>query len=1105
MTNAKLLVAALPLVGLTVFGGDQAFVFTAGSENGEGVFRTVWDDGSIVEHRVTVGREQERKFDLPDALIDFRGLMFHQGKHGGKYHVRPRIKRYGDNRKLEPEGVALTNGWNALPSASQHALRVDVVENPDGGHALWLDGAWMTNIRNRKNPAAKLAKVVFEAKNGATVKPITPLFKEAKASGKWPVELPLDLAFRPNLGKVADVAICKKVKGSWALECEEYLGRTTVDAYPYAIHFSVPAAVYSQAKVRFALDPDPKKTAIANFRLAYFLDYGSGSVMVSDSPLDLTGGVPASAKKVGTDRIGGKEVPIYEMTVALRPEKLVDVAAREEYIDFEVVGPTVKGGKQYPDPERKSAFRIHALSLVKASVALDETDDPAHPGHIFTIDERGKRIAFTAKPQVAGGSVRTRWTCRDVHGRELFRGTEREIDLDRIDEPGLYSFFIEAEGDDGYVLRHEMRAALVVPSGRVSAKTESPFGTWVWLGGHGTPDKWETLAIPLQKIGVRKCTFRDIPKEIQEKYDLTFTGHVYAPRESTFDPKTGHFKPQGDLDGEAAFVKELQKQVDAAPFANHVLVWHESSPRSGVPPELHGDPAPEVTEKDRARAAYLNEVGRLVHKHFPKLRLQIGNSDNSMGAMSIMYRAGAKPEYFDSLGNEDACQSFCPEMLSTGGPQASKIERDAVRRLTGRTVKIDACYEFGSRRDPTLGERLQAAWFMRDAISCLADGYTLMMLPSMYDGRYGYYDSLWGAGSMARRMPYLQPKQLLVAAAALTKALDGVTFVRELDTGSTTVYAFLFKRMDGRYVTACWCSRGEAEIDLGLSGSAEAMDMYGHSIGLNRGVWPFGKRVVACGECPAYVISDRPAESAKIVKRTFEHGARLAAKGVKIGSFDSAEKVTLRPEPKLKSESKHSLPVLVPGKFEVETVNDPERGASLKVMLGEKTTNVTEYVTEYTTVRLKEPMEMPGRPCAFGVWVKGNSSWGRIRFEFTDAKGRVFGCYWRAGGWNPFDWPAVYAVNFDGWAFVSGSLDNSPLHWDDTLGLVGNAPSWPWRQISGPDFVTGKVYDYPIRLTAISVSVNRSKFTLIDGFKPSDPSILLNDVVSIELPDKMVK
>ena len=302
-------------------------------------------------------------------------------------------------------------------------------------------------------------------------------------------------------------------------------------------------------------------------------------------------------------------------------------------------------------------------------------------------------------------------------------------------------------------------------------------------------------------------------------------------------------------------IAALQKQVDAAPFANHVLVWHESSPRSGVPPELHGDPAPEVTEKDRARAAYLNEVGRLVHKHFPNLRVEIGNSGASVGAVVRPLRVDKSvAECYDRVSTEICAQTIPPERLIDVGLQGLIIARDAFEAIAGKRPRMNGCYEFAYRPERELGERRQAEYYVRDLLVCLSHKFDLISPGVLYDVPSPYYSTVWGAAGILLCEPYGYPKQAYVAYGALTYALDGVKFVRELDTGSTTVYAPLFVRADGKYAVALWCARGEGEMTFGdLAG--EVRTMIGRTHPLKSG------DAVAFSEEPTYVVFDRKPET----------------------------------------------------------------------------------------------------------------------------------------------------------------------------------------------------------------------------------------------------
>ena len=79
---------------------------------------------------------------------------------------------------------------------------------------------------------------------------------------------------------------------------------------------------------------------------------------------------------------------------------------------------------------------------------------------------------------------------------------------------------------------------------------------------------------------------------------------------------------------------------------------------------------------------------------------------------------------------------------------------------------------------------------------------------------------------------------------------------------------------------------------------------------------------------------------------------------------------------------------------------------------------VEPLVSEYTFLKAVEPVAAPGSAAAVGLWVKGDSGWGKIVFEIEDARGTV----WRTEGtWH--DWPGDLAIHFDGWRFLRYPID----------------------------------------------------------------------------------
>ena len=145
--------------------------------------------------------------------------------------------------------------------------------------------------------------------------------------------------------------------------------------------------------------------------------------------------------------------------------------------------------------------------------------------------------------------------------------------------------------------------------------------------------------------------------------------------------------------------------------------------------------------------------------------------------------------------------------------------------------------------------------------------------------------------------------------------------------------------------------------------------------------------------------------------------------------------------------------------------DDGEQGPCLELAL-EKTGEMPAVVAEYTALKLKTPAPIPGRPHSIGMWVKGDSSWGRIMWEMEDAKGERFRS---SGGYDGGDWGNYSALDFDGWCFMRFPITNdSPfVHIEPGTG----AKQWEGK---GGD---GRL-DYPLKLTGIYVITHRQSLSL---------------------------
>ena len=360
----------------------------------------------------------------------------------------------------------------------------------------------------------------------------------------------------------------------------------------------------------------------------------------------------------------------------------------------------------------------------------------------------------------------------------------------------------------------------------------------------------------------------------------------------------------------------------------------------------------------------------------------------------------------------------------------------------------------------------QAEWHTRDDLVCLAHDFKLISPGILFDCCNGYYNGLWGGAGLLRRAPYVYPKRAYVAYAVLTKVLDDVKFEKALPTGSGTAYAYQYKRADGKWVTALWFHRGEGAMEVESVGGT-LTKMYGQESALAK-----GKVEVEVTGAPIYLTTAKPLAGVKIVKRAFKQDMALAAKAKVASAMDKAELFeALEPDPQVESTHHNYFPYLKPSKFTMKMVEDAEKGACVEIALdpaNEK--KYTEYVTEYTTLRFKEPVAIEGEPELIGVWVKGNSNGGQLRFEIEDADGEVFKNLSTGPEWccDIMDWPGNLAVGFDGWSFVYQTLGPTKL-------IPTHSPG-PYKEqwvSCGGD----KKIKFPIKVRAITIGALRHLFT----------------------------
>lgn len=1065
-----------------------------GSVKADALKRTVEKDGIKTPEMVP----------MADGWIEFTGagLRF-------QYHSRPYLKRY-----TEAQQADLAKAWEMLPAASQCWVPLELRADAAGA-ALWMNGRFCGRVSSE----SRLSAVSFKLEADGAVRNER-MFTRAD-SGMF---LPLDVRriARPGVMKGArvslksgaqqvnkvpmvvadgaghaDVGMAKEMQGSRGLEENENTSRTSLDGMPESLHFSVPQAFYQRAWVLCAVDPDVKKDPVLTTRLTRFGIWGRGGAMADTTltlPRDKKPG--DNIQQVGSVEYTAEQrqikIPLYLVRVDLKTGDILDILADQEdpyapmkigpYLDFEFLGKC--GGlevqndqRRKPVPTSTSAVHIFGVTLEKAPVDLRLR--PSQPGNIFHHDETPE-TTFAIRANVAG-SYELRWEITDVGGQVLVShakpvelpsvGSEADVNLPlSMPDAGWYGLSVTLADAGGHaLLRHQAAFALLGQDTR-TAGYESPFGTWWFSGAHYTTQDPAVAGPMLFKAGFRRTTMSWTKASEQD----------LAPWKLSLNQIQWPFR-LADLKNwpaaEARAELVIREKLKRFPHCQYIDLFHESYDPRVYPPEIYGETYVAQDAALATREAELFELGvkaaKFIRAKFPQLKIIAGNSGGSSGMIAVMLRRGFPRELIDYLGSEVTGQTFAPEKLVPHSTAGIWLMGETARKFS-YDIPLAGCFEFTSRAERDLGAQRHAEWYAHDMLMGLAYRFPTISPAGLEDVGNCYYDKLWGASGLCQRRPLHYPKPAYVALATLTKVLDSVRLVRQMPSGSASVHALEFERGNER-VYALWTPRGECELEFEFLTDTAVIqvEMYGRQRSLKSN----GKRfTITAASAVNYIISPIPATKITAGKRAFPNHQPSALTHV-ISRMDDLTQWQLAP-----TEQAISTPLRRPGKFELRQVTDAEQGACLELELKHEG-EVPHVVGEYTALRLKQPLSIPGKPHTVGVWVKGDSSWGRIFWELEDARGERWSSSKDLDGG---DWGNQAALDFEGWCFVTFPLiRESPARQVEPGGGIGQ-----WQGNADG------ILDYPLKLVGLYVQTHRQSLDLTQ-MKPVTENIRLKDVSAI--------
>ena len=960
-----------------------------------------------------------------------------------KLYTRPYLQwRYEDHQI-----ASLLGDWDRQGTdVADHTFEFQII-----GNQLWIDDNFYCNIPGD----GPVRSVKIGSGYPWSEFKVLPL---KKLENGLTLDVPLPTAFNGYF----PTALCQENKGTYMLECDGYLSRSPFDGARDCYLRSIPKAQYNRAIVTYSMDGDPEKSTDLTLRLTQFNRNGGRS--------------PAAMAQatMTLPRIKEGEIRTVEMDLPIGDiQDIVFMEKHRDAMDVEVLGGLYEKNQyymgRYNKPAiRRSSVRVHGVKLIKSPATLIIRNGIL--GNLFYIYEDVHVTAEMAA--VRPGNYTLVWLVKDSDGNVVEQATDevrfsaagekKEIKhAFRKRDVGYYEYTATLKEGSRDLVTFNGSYVCIPPDTR-KAGYESPYYGWNFDGSHGAfkgKEQWGEL---FKRFGIRRTMLRGkYTEEGLKEYKLLQGQFPHNPRGTDAD-----------------IAKRIRKLVADSPHATQAIIFHESG-NGPFPLELIGgktEITPEQEKRDKAKFDQAMRLARLWRENAPHIKLVIGNSGESVGLIAQLFRQKFPRELIDAMGEESVGMTMPPEASTA---MAYWKLRELARIYGYKDLMPEACYEWKSRtgRYATPGTDFSS----RDRLIALAWGNKLVPIGMGVEYDNSYYNTIWCGGSFSRN-PLTQPRPGALVNCIFTQVFDQVQFLRMIPTGSLTAYALEFKRAaDGRFIYALWTARGNVKGAITFPAGTKAT----HITTLGKEKVCSGTEVL--GPVPFYIVADKKMESVQVeMQRTFANEPGDPARATVAAPMDNADIWTL-----VTGEDKRLLPagdskfLRRPGKFTVSTVKDDLKGDCIEVKLVPEG-DCPALISEYGFLRMKTPVEIAGTPDTVGVWVKGNSSWGKIFLELEDADGDVWLSAGSGGyGCNTYDWPGLMDLNYDGWHFLQMPLTaKSPVK--------NHSPGdnhWQWQRERTGD---GKL-TYPVKVRGVGFMLNRKSLNILEMEDVKDLSIRLKD------------
>ncbi len=713
----------------------------------------------------------------------------------------------------------------------------------------------------------------------------------------------------------------------------------------------------------------------------------------------------------------------------------------DQFLEFELTKPLALV-RSYPDPiyygyhpvGPPSSVHVVGITLEQGNFSYEVKpkqtgfvfERPEAPAYAVSVTNTGAK-ALTAKVTLQSksydGSEQKTVSGSVQVGPGETKDAELQFDLQRLGWHELKAT-VEAGGE---VRENTLSMVLLPPNTRTygDADNETRFGTWNLLG-HYTPfgvhePANEGLVAMLRKLGLRRVATHEafIPADLAKKYDFLPCGP------HTVINVVYRWKPD-DVEGqkkmiaeEVAAVEKLSQQA-AVPTYFYGGEWHIGRMAQYAPwPFYTGDGDRGLSDEERQNAEQqvpiFNAIGKAIREQYPKARkyLQWGSP---IGTPAYL-RAGLSKDVVDGYGMDAPMFELLPESSNTTGSINSLwMLRRETERLGWPRLPIHWCEgPFFPTNPGALTERDQMDYQVRYLLLGMGygvDGFESGIVP--HDAGNYYGAEHYGAG-VFHRCPLENPKPAVAAIATMTSMLCGADPAGGIDTGSLTTYCMEFRHAkDGAKIFALWRVTGNSVAQVKVRGAqATLTDAMGNATKV-----PVANGIVAVplSPTPVWLTGVEGIDGFMLGAPTYDSApARitrpLADMSAALWAYDASEdkayadnhfSVRRIPDPQLTVEFGQG-----------EDAHPDAAAVTLPVEPGDR-----PLAIRYGAIKPKKPIAIPGKASALGIYVKGNSSWGRVIYQLRDAKGEIWTATGTKDEWNCDDTHGWSSVNFDGWRYV---------------------------------------------------------------------------------------